>query len=144
MVSDRHLSFAWLITYCDNLSIYVASRGKHYFILLLWAEQCSLYPGDYPSVCWWTFRLLLWLGCCEYCCSGYKGSCLIIMVCPDIIRAQAIQSVLSDHPFVIVTLYLGLFWVRLSRYKVHFLMARLLMCSWPIKLQHKKQKRMWG
>lgn len=28
----------------------------------------------YPFLCWWTFRLLPHLGCCEYCCSEHRSA----------------------------------------------------------------------
>ena len=40
--------------------------------------HCVYVPHLYPFICWCTFRLFPYLGCCEWCCYEHKGACIFL------------------------------------------------------------------
>ena len=57
----------------------------------------------YPFLCWWTFRLLSYLGSCKQCCSEHWGACYLFKLWFSLHRCPGMG--LLDHMIVLFIVF---------------------------------------
>lgn len=85
-----------------------------------------------------TLRLLLWLGCCEYCCCSFdiRGHVSDYGLCPDTCSGPRLSNQLGG-PLTAIRPYLGLFWVLSLLQSTSY--GRVSDVPHSFKLQHKNR-----
>ena len=81
-----YMSLSFLFTSLSMIisrSIHVTANGIISFFFFFssgWVIFCCIYGPHifYPVICWWTFRLLPCLGCCEKCWYEHRGTFIFL------------------------------------------------------------------